>query len=127
MIQSYLKLPPYEGAFFDTGDIATIDADGFVQIVDRSKDVVKSGGEFLSSVALENEAMGVGTLAGAACIGVPDERWGERPVIIAVVSPGQTVTEESVLAHLRGRLPKWGVPDRGAWRRRYGHRRLRAC
>ena len=98
----------------------------FVQIVDRSKDVVKSGGEFLSSVALENEAMGVGTLAGAACIGVPDERWGERPVIIAVVSPGQTVTEESVLAHLRGRLPKWGVPDRGAWPR-YGYRSLLAC
>ena len=97
-----------------------------MQIVDRSKDVVKSGGEFLSSVALENEAMGVGTLAGAACIGVPDERWGERPVIIAVVSPGQTVTEESVLAHLRGRLPKWGVPDRGAWPR-YGYRSLLAC
>ena len=70
--------------------------------------------------------MGVGTLAGAACIGVPDERWGERPVIIAVVSPGQTVTEESVLAHLRGRLPKWGVPDRGAWPR-YGYRSLLAC
>ena len=112
VIQSYLKLEPYEGAWFSTGDIATIDASGYVQIIDRTKDVVKSGGEFLSSVALENEAMGVGTLAGAACIGVPDERWGERPVLIAVAGPGQRVTEEAVLAHLRGRLPKWSVPDR---------------
>jgi len=74
--------------------------------------VVKSGGEFISSVALENEALGVGTLAAAACIGVPDERWGERPILVAVASPGQSVTEESVLAYLRGRLPKWSVPDR---------------
>ena len=113
VLKQYLKMKPLdEGAWFESGDIATIDKYGFVQIVDRSKDVVKSGGEFLSSVALENEAMGVGTLAGAACIGVPDERWGERPVLIAVASPGVQVTEESVLAHLRGRLSKWSVPDR---------------
>ena len=113
VLRQYLKMKPLDdGAWFETGDIATIDKHGYVQIVDRSKDVVKSGGEFLSSVELENEAMGVGTLAGAACIGVPDERWGERPVLIAVASPGVHVTEESVLAHLRSRLAKWSVPDR---------------
>ncbi len=97
--------------WFDTGDIATIDADGFMQITDRSKDVIKSGGEWISSVQVENAAMGHAGVQLAACIGVPHAKWGERPVLLVVTDKDVTIREESMLAHLAERLAKWQLPD----------------
>ena len=97
--------------WFDTGDVATIDADGYMQITDRSKDVIKSGGEWISSIDLENEAVGCPGVAEAAVIAVPHPKWDERPLLIAVKEPGATVTKEDVIAHLAGSLAKWQLPD----------------
>jgi acyl-CoA synthetase (AMP-forming)/AMP-acid ligase II len=97
--------------WFDTGDVATIDVHGYMQITDRSKDVIKSGGEWISSIALENEAMGCVGVAQAAVIGVPHPRWDERPLLVIVRKPGSTVSAADVLAHLEGRIAKWWTPD----------------
>ncbi|HZO24099.1 MAG TPA: long-chain-fatty-acid--CoA ligase, partial [Steroidobacteraceae bacterium] len=98
--------------WFATGDVATIDAEGYVQIVDRAKDVIKSGGEWISSIELENTAMGHPQVAEAAVIAVPDEKWGERPLLLVLPKSGERLDPQSVLAHLQGRVAKWWIPER---------------
>ena len=97
--------------FFDTGDVATIDADGYMQITDRSKDVIKSGGEWISSIALENAAIGHPAVAEAAVIGAPHPKWQERPLLIVVRKPGQALDRESMLQFLAGKVTHWWLPD----------------
>lgn len=94
-----------------TGDVVTIDREGFMRIVDRTKDVVKSGGEWISSVELENEIMAHPSVVEAAVIGVKHPRWSERPLACVVVKPGETLTREDVLEFLDGRVAKWWLPD----------------
>jgi acyl-CoA synthetase (AMP-forming)/AMP-acid ligase II len=97
--------------WFDTGDVSTIDEHGYMHITDRSKDVIKSGGEWISSIALENIAMGCAGVAEAAAIGMPHPKWDERPLLVIVRKPAAEVTKEQVLAHLRGKIAKWWMPD----------------
>ena len=94
-----------------TGDVAVVDPTGYIHLVDRTKDVVKSGGEWISSVELENEIMGIPQVAEAAVIGVPHPKWSERPLACVVVKPGETLSKEAVIAHLDGRVAKWWLPD----------------
>jgi len=100
-----------EEGFFDTGDVATIDADGYMQITDRSKDVIKSGGEWISSIDVENEAVGCSGVAEAAVIAVPHPKWDERPLLLAVKEEGSAVTKEDIIEHLKGSIAKWQLPD----------------
>jgi len=97
--------------WFDTGDVATIDADGYMQITDRSKDVIKSGGEWISSIDVENEAVGCPGIAEAAVIAVSHPKWDERPLLIAVKETDAAITKEDVIEHLAGSLAKWQLPD----------------
>ena len=97
--------------WFPTGDVATIDADGFMQITDRSKDVIKSGGEWISSIDIENIAMGHPAIAMAACIGMPHPKWDERPIVAVALKPGAQVTREELLAFYEGKIAKWQIPD----------------
>ncbi|MBS3998741.1 MAG: fatty-acid--CoA ligase [Hydrogenophaga sp.] len=97
--------------WFPTGDVATIDADGFMQITDRSKDVIKSGGEWISSIDVENIAMAHPAVAMAACIGMKHPKWDERPIVVVVKKPGAEVTRDELLAFYDGRIAKWQVPD----------------
>jgi fatty-acyl-CoA synthase len=97
--------------WFDTGDIATIDALGFMQIVDRAKDVIKSGGEWISSIDLENAAVGAPGVAEAAVVGVPHPKWAERPLLLVVAKPGAEVSKASVLTYLQDKVAKWWLPD----------------
>jgi fatty-acyl-CoA synthase len=97
--------------WFDTGDIATIDALGYVQITDRAKDLIKSGGEWISSIEIENIAMGHPKSARAAVIAIPHDRWGERPLLLVELLPGETATSEEFLSHLQGRIARWWMPD----------------
>ena len=97
--------------WFDTGDVATIDPDGYLQITDRSKDVIKSGGEWISSIDLENAAMGHPAVAEAAVIGVAHPTWQERPLLIAVRKVGQEVTKDDLLGFLADKVAKWWLPD----------------
>jgi acyl-CoA synthetase (AMP-forming)/AMP-acid ligase II len=97
--------------FFDTGDVATIDANGYMKITDRSKDVIKSGGEWISSIGLENLAVGHPDVAEAAVVAVPHAKWDERPLLIIVPKPGRTPTKEAVLDFMRPRIAKWWLPD----------------
>jgi fatty-acyl-CoA synthase len=94
-----------------TGDVATADSHGSMRLVDRTKDLVKSGGEWISSVELENEIMSHPKIAEAAVIAIPHERWVERPMACVVVKPGETLTAEEVLEHLEPRVAKWWLPD----------------
>jgi fatty-acyl-CoA synthase len=98
--------------WFRTGDIVTIDPRGFVQIQDRAKDVIKSGGEWISSVALENQLIAHPALAEAAVIAIPDEKWQERPLAVVVVREGQTVTADGLREFLAPHFAKWWLPDR---------------
>jgi acyl-CoA synthetase (AMP-forming)/AMP-acid ligase II len=100
------------GQWFDTGDVALIYPDGTMQITDRVKDVIKSGGEWISSVELENAAVGCPGVAEAGAIGLPHPKWDERPVLIVVKKPGAELTEESMKAYLSERIAKWWIPDR---------------
>ena len=100
-----------EEGWFDTGDVATLDPDGYMQITDRAKDVIKSGGEWISSIDLENDAMGHPGVAEAAVIGVPHPKWDERPLLLVVRNNGAAVSGEEILDYLRGRVAKWQVPD----------------
>jgi len=99
------------GGWFPTGDIATIDADGVMQIRDRAKDVIKSGGEWISSIDLENAAAAHPAVAMAAVIGLPHPKWDERPVLLLVCKPGCTVDRPQMLAFLAERVAKWWLPD----------------
>ena len=98
--------------WFDTGDIATLDEDGFLCISDRSKDLIKSGGEWISSVELENLAMGHSDILMAAVIAAEHPKWDERPIVIAVKKPDSTVTEQDVLDYYTDKIAKWQIPDR---------------
>lgn len=97
--------------WFDTGDVSTIDEDGYMQITDRDKDVIKSGGEWISSIDVENEAVGVPGIAEAAVIAVPHPKWDERPLVIAVKEKDAKVTKQDVIDHLSKTLAKWQLPD----------------
>jgi acyl-CoA synthetase (AMP-forming)/AMP-acid ligase II len=100
-----------EAGWLRTGDVATIDAEGYLQIVDRIKDVIKSGGEWISSIDVENAAMGHPDIAEAAVIGVPHPRWGERPLLIVVGRKDRVPDKASVMQYLAGFLAKWQLPD----------------
>jgi fatty-acyl-CoA synthase len=99
------------GGWFATGDVASIDPDGFMEITDRSKDVIKSGGEWISSVQLENLAVAHPAVAEAAVIGARHPKWDERPLLLVVARPGQSVTREAMLEFLAGKVAKWWLPD----------------
>jgi len=100
-----------EDGWFDTGDVATIDEFGYMAITDRSKDVIKSGGEWISSIDLENIAMGCPGVAEAAAIGIPHLKWNERPLLVVVKKPGADLTKEQVRAFIDGKCAKWWMPD----------------
>lgn len=100
-----------EDGWFDTGDVATIDPQGFLAITDRTKDVIKSGGEWISSIQLENLAVGHPAVQEAAVIAVADEKWGERPLLVVVKAEGKDVTREEMLAWFEGKVAKWWIPD----------------
>jgi fatty-acyl-CoA synthase len=97
--------------WFATGDVGTIDPDAYLQITDRTKDVIKSGGEWISSIELENHAVGHPAVAEAAVIGVSHPKWSERPLLIVVLKPGETVSRDDLLAFLAGKVASWWVPD----------------
>jgi fatty-acyl-CoA synthase len=97
--------------YLRTGDVATVSADGRIRLVDRTKDLIKSGGEWISSVEIENELMSHPKIKEAAVIGVPHPKWSERPLACVVVKPGETLSRDEVLAHVAPRLAKWQVPD----------------
>ncbi|UTI62357.1 long-chain fatty acid--CoA ligase [Paraconexibacter antarcticus] len=101
-----------EDGWLRTGDVATIDEHGYIRLVDRTKDVIKSGGEWISSVELENEIMGHPDVAEAAVIGVPDARWGERPLACVVAKDGATLDADAIRGYLDGRVAKWWIPER---------------
>ena len=119
IVKAYFKgeggdplVPDAQGrGWFPTGDVATIDADGYLQITDRSKDVIKSGGEWISSIDIENIAVAHPGVAMAACIGVAHPKWDERPVVAVVRRSGSEVTREELLAFYEGKTAKWQIPD----------------
>ena len=97
--------------FFDTGDVATIDRHGYMQITDRAKDVIKSGGEWISSIDLENLAVGHPKVAEAAVIGVKHPKWDERPLLVVVLKKDQSANKDEILAFMRGKIANWWMPD----------------
>jgi len=97
--------------WFDTGDVATIDPKGFMQIVDRKKDVIKSGGEWISSIELENAAIGHPSVQEACVIGVIHPKWDERPLLLIVLAEGQSGDEAAILQFMTGKVAKWSLPD----------------
>jgi fatty-acyl-CoA synthase len=101
-----------EDGWLRTGDVATISREGYIKLVDRTKDVIKSGGEWISSVELENEIMAHPKIKEAAVIALPDERWGERPVACVVPEPGADLDADEVRDFLEGRVARWWVPER---------------
>jgi acyl-CoA synthetase (AMP-forming)/AMP-acid ligase II len=100
-----------QDGWFPTGDVATIDADGYMQITDRSKDVIKSGGEWIGTIDLENIAMAHPAVLQAACIGVAHPKWDERPLLLVIKRPGQEVTREELLKFFEGKIAKFWMPD----------------
>jgi fatty-acyl-CoA synthase len=114
VIESYFKGEggdPLRDGWFPTGDVVNIDPDGYIQITDRSKDVIKSGGEWISSIELENIAIAHPAIAEAAVIGVKHPKWDERPIVVAVKKPGQEVSKEDLLKFYEGKVAKWWLPD----------------
>src|SRR5688500_17853836 len=114
IITSYFKGEggdPLIDGWFPTGDVATIDRDGFLQITDRTMDVIKSGGEWISSIDVENIAMAHPAVLMAACIGVAHPKWDERPLLVVVKKPGADVTPEALLGFFEGKVAKWQAPD----------------
>ncbi|WP_170774257.1 long-chain-fatty-acid--CoA ligase [Ruegeria lacuscaerulensis] len=115
VLDSYFQMQDQDllqDGWFATGDVATLDADGYMTIRDRSKDIIKSGGEWISSVELENIAVAHPKLATAAVIGVPHPKWDERPLLVAVKADGAEPSEEELLAFFDGKIAKWQVPDK---------------
>ena len=102
---------PLRDGWFPTGDVGTIDADGYLQITDRSKDVIKSGGEWISSIDIENIAMAHPAVAMAACVGIRHPKWDERPIVVVVKKTGMEVTRDELLAFYQGKTAKWQIPD----------------
>jgi acyl-CoA synthetase (AMP-forming)/AMP-acid ligase II len=102
---------PLVDGWFPTGDVATMDPDGYMQITDRSKDVIKSGGEWISSIDIENIAMAHPAVQMAACVGMRHPKWDERPIVAVVKRPGAEVTREELLAFYEGKIAKWQIPD----------------
>jgi 3-(methylthio)propionyl---CoA ligase len=102
---------PLVGGWFPTGDVARMDADGYMQITDRSKDVIKSGGEWIGSIDLENIAMAHPAVAMAACIAAKHPKWDERPLLVVMKKPGAEVTREALLGFFEGKIAKWWTPD----------------
>lgn len=100
-----------EDGWFDTGDVATIDSQGYMAITDRTKDVIKSGGEWISSIELENTAVGHPAIAEAAVIGVAHPKWTERPLLVAVLAEGQEVSKEELLKYFDGKVATWWIPN----------------
>jgi fatty-acyl-CoA synthase len=114
VIREYFKQEgpsPLVGGWFPTGDVATVDPEGFMQITDRSKDVIKSGGEWISSIDVENIAMAHPDVAMAACIGMAHPKWDERPVVVVVKKSGSALTAAELLKFYEGKIAKWQVPD----------------
>ena len=113
IVSAYYKAEqsPLVDGWFPTGDIATIDAEGVMQIRDRTKDVIKTGGEWISSLELESAAIAHPAVAMAAVIGVKHPKWDERPLLFLVCKPGHAVTKDEILAFVSERVPKWWVPD----------------
>jgi len=114
VIKSYFKGEggdPLRMGWFPTGDVCTIDPDGYIQITDRSKDVIKSGGEWISSIDLENIAVAHPAIAEAAVIGVHHPKWDERPIVVAVKKPGQEISKDELLRFYEGKIAKWWMPD----------------
>jgi fatty-acyl-CoA synthase len=105
------KPSPLQDGWFPTGDVVTIDPDGYMHVMDRSKDVIKSGGEWISSIEIENVAMGHPAVAMAACVAMPHPKWDERPLLVVVKKPGVEVTEAELLAFYAGKVAKWWIPD----------------
>ncbi len=100
-----------DDGWFDTGDVATIDPQGYMAITDRTKDVIKSGGEWISSIELENTAMGHAAVAEAAVIGVAHPKWTERPLLVVVRAEGQDVDKDELLAYFEGKVADWWIPN----------------
>src|SRR4029450_3693517 len=100
-----------DDGWFRTGDIVTIDSNGCIELTDRAKDLVKSGGEWISSVALENALMGHPKIAEAAVVAVPHPKWDERPLAVVVLKPGQSATPEELVAFLAPDFERWWLPD----------------
>ncbi|CAL1549040.1 unnamed protein product [Lymnaea stagnalis] len=97
--------------WFDTGDVAHLDPNGYMQITDRAKDVIKSGGEWISTIDLENLAVGHPDVAEAAVIGVPHSKWDERPLLVIVKKPGKEPAKGDILGFMEGKVAKWWMPD----------------
>jgi fatty-acyl-CoA synthase len=113
VISSYFKIDksPLHDGWFPTGDVATIDADGYMQITDRSKDVIKSGGEWISSIDLENVLMAHPAVHEAAAIAAHHPKWDERPLMVVVKKPGAEVSKDELMAFFKGKIPNWQLPD----------------
>ena len=114
--KDYFKLAGSAGShtddgWFDTGDVATIDAEGYMAITDRTKDVIKSGGEWISSIELENTAMGHAAVAEAAVVGIAHPKWTERPLLVVVRAAGADVSKEELIAYYEGKVASWWIPD----------------
>ena len=111
----YFRQPPQAthdaDGWFDTGDVATVDPDGYVELVDRTKDVIKSGGEWISSIQLENIAVAHPAVREAAAIARKDNKWSERPRLVVVLKEGAKATGDELRAFFEGKVAKWAVPD----------------
>jgi fatty-acyl-CoA synthase len=105
----------FDDGWLRTGDVGTVDAKGYIQITDRAKDVIKSGGEWISTVELENEIMAHADVIEAAVIGVPDEKWDERPLACVVLREGAETTADDLRAFLSDRVARWWIPERWAF------------
>jgi 3-(methylthio)propionyl---CoA ligase len=103
--------PLLEEGWFSTGDLATIDGDNYIQLTDRAKDVIKSGGEWISSIDVENLAMGCPGVAEAAVIGIPHPQWEERPLLVVVPTASNAATAKSIIGFLEGKIAKRWMPD----------------
>jgi fatty-acyl-CoA synthase len=114
IVSNYFKSSgpaPLLDGWFPTGDVATIDPDGFMQITDRSKDLIKSGGEWIGSIELESVALAHPAVAMAACIGARHPKWDERPLLVVVKAQGAELSREQLLRHYEGKVAKWWIPD----------------